>query len=277
MSAKTPQRLWNCRPLQDRWKSLRSTMSKITLMVLLVLFWPGFAPASGQKHVDLPFPIGEKLLYEVRWGVIPAAHATLEVLPATEDNGARGLHFVMTARTNEFADMFYKYRNRIDSFTDPILSRSRGFSKREQERSRIRNEDVRFDWERMETRITKNEEEERRGVALVPGAFDPLSVFYAFRIRTLKTGKILEVPVTDGKKLAQGKATVVGREEITVHGQTYDCYVVEPDLKDLGGVFRKSPGATMRIWVTTDELRLPVRVRSKVIVGYFTADLVAVE
>lgn len=249
----------------------------LTLLPLLSLLWLGSALASEQTPADLPFPIGEKLHYQVRWGAIPAAYATLEVMPPSEESGSLGLHFVMTARTNEFADLFYKYRNRIDSFTELDMSRSLGFTKREQERSRIRNEDVRFDWEQMETRITENEEKERRGVDLVPGVFDPLSVFYAFRIRPLETGKVLDVPVSDGKKLAQGTAKVVDREEITVSGRLYDCFVVEPDLKDLGGVFRKSPGASMRIWVTADDLRLPVRVRSKIIVGYFTADLVAVE
>jgi hypothetical protein len=246
----------------------------LILLVLLGLLWSGTALASEQNIPGLPFPVGEKLHYEVRWGAIPAAHATLEVMPLTEE---KGLHFVMTARTNEFADLFYKYRNRIDAFAEPDLSRSWGFTKREQERSRIRNEDVRFDWERMETRITENEEKERHGVDLAPGAVDPLSVFYVFRIQPLEVGKVLITPVSDGKKLAQGTAKVVDREEIVVNGQPYDCFVVEPDLKDLGGVFRKSPGATMQIWVTADELRLPVRVRSKIIVGYFTADLVVVE
>jgi hypothetical protein len=249
----------------------------VTLLALLALICPRIAVSESSDQMSLPFPVGEKLFYEVKWGVIPAAYATLEVMPQTKDNDTSGLHFVMTARTNEFADLFYKYRNRIDSFTDTSLTRSLGFSKREQERSRIRNEDVRFDWDKMETRITGNEGEERRGVELVPGAFDPLSIFYAFRIRALEVGKELDVPVSDGRKLAQGTARVVDREEIVVNEQHYDCFVVEPDLKDLGGVFRRSPEATMHIWVTADELRLPVRVRSKIIVGYFTADLVAVE
>lgn len=252
-------------------------LPSVIFLPLLGLLWLGPALASGQNPAGLPFPIGEKLLYQVRWGAIPAAHATLEVMPLAGDHGSPALHFVMTARTNEFADLFYKFRTRVDSFAEPDLSRSLGFTKQEQERSRIRNEDVHFDWEKMKTLVTEGDGKPRHGVDLVPGTVDPLSVFYAFRIRPLEKGKVLDVPVSDGKKLARGTARVVDREEITVHGRVYDCFVVEPDLKDLGGVFRKSPGASMRIWVTADELRLPVRVRSKVVVGYFTADLVAVE
>lgn len=249
----------------------------IMLLALLGLLQPGIVSTKGMSQVDLPFPVGERLHYEVRWGVIPAAGATLEVTLLTEEQGATGLHFVMTARTNEFADLFYKYRNRTDSFTDLELTRSLRYRKQEQERSRLRNEDVLFDWDQMETRIAIGDSAPRHGVDLVSGTLDPLSVFYAFRIQPLEVGRTLEVPVSDGKKLVQGAATVVDREEIKVNGQQYDCFVVEPDLKDLGGVFRKSPGAAMQVWVTADELRLPVRVRSKVIVGHFTADLVAME
>lgn len=263
-----PTRIYTC--------SIR-LLSAVTLLPLLGLLLLGPALASEQRPVELPFPIGEKLLYQVRWGAIPAAYATLEVMPLSGQDGTQSLHFVMTARTNEFADIFYKFRTRVDSFAAMDLSRSMGFTKREQERSRIRNQDVFFDWEKMETRITEGDGEPRHGVDLIPGTVDPFSVFYAFRVRHLEVGKVLEVPVSDGKKLTQGTAKVVAREEITVHGKVYDCFVVEPDLKDLGGVFRKSPGASMQIWVTADELRLPVRVRSKVIVGHFTADLFAVE
>lgn len=256
---------------------LFSLSATLIILALLCLARPGIAQSSNSDRADLPFPIGEKLFYEVRWGVIPAAYATLEVMPLAEEEGEPGLHFVMTVRTNEFADLFYKYRNRTDAYTDLGLTRSLRYRKQEQERSRLRNEDVRFDWERMETRIAEGDRAPRHGVDLVPGAFDPLSVFYVFRIQPLEVGRVLDVPVSDGKKLAQGTARVVDREEINVSGNLYDCFVVEPDLKDLGGVFRKSPGAAMQVWVTADELRLPVRVRSKVIVGSFTADLVAVE
>lgn len=191
-------------------------------------------------------------------------------------NGAFGLHFKMTARTNEFADIFYKYRNRIDSFTDAGLTQSLLFRKHEQERERIRNEEVLFDCEEMRASRIDGDGKSRPGSALVPGTFDPLSVFYAFRIHRLYVGLELSVPVSDGEKLAQGVARVVDREVIVVGGKRYDCYVVEPDLKDLGGVFRKSPGATMHIWVTADNRRLPVRVRSKIVVGHFTADLLEI-
>jgi hypothetical protein len=48
-------------------------------------------------------------------------------------------------------------------------------------------------------------------------------------------------------------------------------------MEHIGGVFQKSPGAKLQIWVTADEWRLPVKIESKVVVGSFSAELDSVE
>ncbi|GAB6057921.1 DUF3108 domain-containing protein [Desulfonatronum parangueonense] len=250
-------------------------MLTIVVCAGLGLFLGHSVAMPGDEHPEpheFSFSPGEVLRYNVRWGVIPAAHATLEVHPRAQLHGRPAHHFVMTTRTNSFADYFYRYRNYIDSFTEIDMSRSLAFNKQEEERSRHRNVDVLFDWNRQVARISEKGQT-RDGAELVDGTFDPLSIFYVFRTQPLEVGEELSVPVSDGKKLVQGVARVVAREEISIDDRVFDCFVVEPDLQDLGGVFRKSPDAALQIWVTADESRLPVRVRSKVVVGYFTAEL----
>ena len=39
-------------------------------------------------------------------------------------------------------------------------------------------------------------------------------------------------------------------------------------------VFKKSKKAKIQIWLTADDRRIPVRIKSKVVVGSFVADLV---
>ena len=117
----------------------------------------------------------------------------------------------------------------------------------------------------------------RRLISILPGSFDPLSVFYAFRIHELKDGLVINVPVTDGKKCVMGTAKVIKREKIIVASRAYDTYLVEPELKHIGGVFEKSKNAKLQIWVTADKLQIPVRIKSKVIVGSFVGDLISAE
>lgn len=222
-----------------------------------------------------PFSPAEKLTFQVKWVFVPAGEAVLEVLPMEIVNGMKSFHFAMTARTNEFVDLFYKVRDRIDAYTDADMTHSVLYRKR-QAGKRKRDVLVRFDWESRQAEYS-DFGDEGDPVSLLPGSFDPLSVFYAFRLHDLREGMLIETPVTDGKKCVQGKARVVKREKIDVEGNTYDTYLVEPDLEHIGGVFKKSKDAKLQLWVTADERRIPVRVKSRVAVGSFVADLVSIE
>ncbi|MBW2120067.1 MAG: DUF3108 domain-containing protein [Deltaproteobacteria bacterium] len=233
---------------------------------------------SGNTNADenvFPFHTGEKLTLQAKWGFIAAGEAVLEVLPVEIVNGVKSCHFVMTLKTYPFIDLFYKVRDRIDSYADVGMTHSILY--KEQKRGRSKKDVVvNINREKREAKYSKNGKM-RRLISILPGSFDPLSVFYAFRIHELKEGLVINVPVTDGKKCIMGIAKVIKREKINVNGRTYDTYLVEPDLEHIGGVFEKSKDAKLQLWVTADKLQIPVRVKSKVIVGSFVGDLISAE
>lgn len=74
-----------------------------------------------------------------------------------------------------------------------------------------------------------------------------------------------------------GRVRVQKREKVRVSGKVYDAFLLVPELTHAGGVFEKSPGARIRIWVTADHRHLPLMIKSKVIVGSFRAELVEAE
>jgi len=53
--------------------------------------------------------------------------------------------------------------------------------------------------------------------------------------------------------------------------------ILEPDMQKVEGVFSKKQRAKTKLWVTNDEHRLLVMMKSKAKVGSFMAELVAVE
>ena len=65
------------------------------------------------------------------------------------------------------------------------------------------------------------------------------------------------------------------RETVEVPAGSFDTWLLEPSLEHVGGVFKKSPNARMRIWITADQRRILVKLSSKVIVGHFTAELLS--
>ncbi|MCU0573586.1 MAG: DUF3108 domain-containing protein [Syntrophobacteraceae bacterium] len=243
----------------------------------LVFAIPALAPAMGwcdfaPSAREAPFKPGEKLTYELSWEFLPAGTARLEVSPVEEYGGGTAHHFVMTVETNAVIDRFYMVRDRLESYTDRPMKRSLLYRKKQREGRHRRDIEVTFDWGRLQAEYS-NFGKKQKPVAVVDGTFDPLSMLYAFRLMPLAESTVVEIPVSDGKKSVMARVRVVGRERIGVNGREYGAYVLEPDLKDLGGVFRKSKGAKVRIWVTDDERRLPVKLTSRVAVGSFVAEL----
>lgn len=239
----------------------------VLLFIGLFLFLSPIAQGS-----DVPFQPGETLQFLLRWEFVPAGKATLSVAPMSEIDGEPAYHFVMSVKTNKFLDMFYKVRDKIESFTDPSMTHSVRYLKNQREGRKKRNVTVTFDWENNRAHYIRNNKK-RTPIDLEPGAFDPLGIFYFVRNSILETGDVVERPVSDGKRCVIGIGHVVKRETITVPAGTFDTLLIEPDLKDVKGVFEKSDDSNILIWVTADSRHIPVKIESKVVIGSFMGEL----
>ena len=219
-----------------------------------------------------PFTPGERLVFSLNWQGISAGKAELITMPITTLSGEPAYHFVLTARTNGFIDNFYKVRNRFEAFANMALTRSLLFKRNQREGDFRREVDVRFDWKRGEAQYA-TKTKTRTPIPLEDGTFDPLSVLFYVRTLPFAEGAEVKRYVTDGKKSVEGVMRIVKREKITVPAGTYDTYLVKPDTKDIGGVFKKSKNTTISLWLTADYRRMPVKIKSKVAVGSFYGEL----
>jgi len=241
-------------------------------LVASLLALGGSAHAAGEAP---PFQRGERLAFQISWSFIPAALATLEVAPAGDTEPGAAFHFILTARTLPVIDMIYRYRERVDSWVAADVLHTLRY-KKVQESTHPRDIEVRFDWQ-QQTAQYRNYGQALEPIPIQPGTLDPLSALYYIRSNPLTGQADLEQWVTDGKKLSLGKAIFVKRETITIRGKAYQTIKIEPDLKEVKGVFEKSPGAKMYIWLTDDERKLLVKLTSKVRVGSFVAELIEEE
>lgn len=247
----------------------------ILLFMLVSLTLSGVTHSLAEDAAEFPFAPGEKLRYEVYWLGIKAADATLQILPMTTFDDEPAWHFVMTAQTTPLVAAIYPVYLRIDSWTEADMTRGLRYLEFKRKRSETKNVSITFDWETNTAHTLKNEK--KRQVRLKPGAFDPLSVFYFFRTQTLRKGLELTTHVADRKRCLQGFANVRSRQTIQSGGREWDTWLVEPDLRRVQHVFEKNPDARLQIWVTADERRIPVMLKSKVAVGSFTAQLVEID
>ncbi len=224
----------------------------------------------------LPFNPGEKLTYSLHWKFIHAGTAVFEVLPATELNGRPACHFLLTVRTSPFLDIFYKVRDRVESFTDPGVTHSLLYKKQQREGKYEREVTVTFDWK------TQTAQYEKRGVKrppiyVYPGTFDPLAIIYFMRTLEFYPGKVLMGPVSSGKRIVIGRLRVVKKQKVKVPAGRFKAFLIEPEVTQMGGVFKRSATTTLQVWLGADERKIPLKVRGMAKLGSFSALLVSIE
>jgi hypothetical protein len=242
------------------------------MIAAVTLFGSGSNVNAGEN--DFPFYPGEKLTFLLKWTIIPAGESVLEVLPMETIDGVKAYHFLLTAKSNAFIDALYKVRDRIDAYANTEMTHSMLYKKKQHEGKSHRDIVVNFDWQNNKAQHT-NFEEKRPPIDILSGSFDPLSAFYFVRLFDFQEKSKIERPVTDGKECIIGKLSVIKRETLKLKSGTYDTYLIEPELKHIGGVFEKSKNAKIQLWVTADKRRIPVKIKSKVVVGSFVGELVS--
>jgi hypothetical protein len=93
---------------------------------------------------------------------------------------------------------------------------------------------------------------------------DALSAFYFCRTQALPIGGSITFNYHASRKTAPLEVKILGRERIRTPAGSFDCLVIEPILK-AGGIFKNS--GRLVIWLTDDDRRMPVLMRSKVLIG----------
>lgn len=224
---------------------------------------------EGFKLVHLfprtvPFGEGEFLTFSIQYGLIYAGEATLEIRNIVEIDGAKAYHIISTARTSSAFDHVFKVRDRHDSLLDYENLFSLSFEKHLREGKFKRDEKMSFDQKRHLAIYPDKE------VPIPPNTQDFLSALYYARTLPLEVGQAIALANHTGGKNYPIYVKVLRRERVKVPAGEFDCLVVEPVLQTTS-LFENKGKLTM--WVTDDTVRMPVLLRSKVVIGAFEAVL----
>jgi hypothetical protein len=203
--------------------------------------------------------VGEKLTFSVRYGLLRAGEAVLEVVGIEEIDGRPCYHVVSTAKSNSVFDKIYKVRDRVETWMDADFLYSRRFQKTLREGSYRRDQNIEMDQEHRLARYNDG-----RVVEFEHGAHDVLSAFYYIRTQELVSDREIWLESHADRKNYPLRVRVHGRERVETPAGTFDCLVVEPMLRT-PGLFKHEGKLT--IWLTDDERRIPVLMKSKIPVG----------
>ncbi len=231
---------------------------------------------AGEK--TMPFKSGERLIYQVKWRGIKAGTAMTDVYPIKTFEGKDSYHFVLTAKTSSFFDKVYKCRATIDSFSDINMTRST-YLKETDTLGKNGNElIVHFDWNKKKAQIFKNRIMEK-SICIFPGTFDIFSFLYFLRTFDIKRKTEFESIVTDGTNLIVGKIDVVKRKEIIkLKNHVYETNRLRLKPKKINGeIYKKRKRDEIHVWMTNDKRQIPVKIKSKLLIGTLSIELVKIE
>jgi len=218
-----------------------------------------------RKVENLAFGVGEKFNFEVKYGFISAGSASMEVLQLIEYQGRPCYQVATLAQSNSFFSSFYRVEDRVESIVDAAGLFAWRFEKHLREGSY--NSDRQYDFDQLANRVVYKGDT----VEVAPYVQDALSTLYFVRTQPLQVGKSFYLDnFIDGKKYHL-EVKVLERETVTVEAGTFECLVVEPITQSVG-LFKHE--GQLRVWLTDDRLRMPVLMKSKVIIGSIAVELV---
>ena len=226
---------------------------------------PPAAPRPRLPDV-LPFGPGELLEFSIDYGIINAGGATMSIQEIRRIAGRTCFDINTEARSNSVFSKVYKVWDRSQTFLDTQELVPLRYEKHQREGTYKKDLLIKFD-------RVKNFASYENGdqVAIHPHAQDELSAFYYLRAVPLEVGREVYVDTHTNRKNYPLKVLVHRRETVTVPAGTFDCYVIEPVMRE-GGIFTAKGKLT--VWITADDRRMPVLLRTKIVVGSISASLV---
>ena len=213
---------------------------------------------------SIPFGEGENLIFDIRYGLIHAGYATMEVRNIALLDSVKCYHIVSVARTNKVFDKIFRVRDRHESFIEYDNLYSLRFEKHLREGKYRCDREVDFDQKRH-LAVYKNKE-----IPIAPNTRDILAALYYVRTLSFEPGQAIVIANHTSRKNYPIYIKMIGRERVKVPAGVFDCIVIEPVL-ETSAIFENKGKLT--IWLSDDTVRMPVMLRSKVMVGAFEAVL----
>jgi hypothetical protein len=227
------------------------------------------------SYASYPF-VGETLDYEISYGFIPAGNARMLVRETKNENE---LEIISRAWNHSF----FKILTVDDTVKSTVSADSllpKVFNQRIKEGSYIRNALTVYNFKAKKAYIKDTaykSSEFKHGVDTVITLNGNerciLSAFYLARTFKFEPGDTVYFNAIGGKKKYPLKVICHRRETIKTAFGKKNCLVIEPVI--LGDALFKAKGR-LTIWLTDDEERLPVVMKSEIAIGSIKASLIGV-
>lgn len=242
------------------------------LLVLFLLNFNGTPPPDDFRKIEnKAFKTGEKLTFDVKYGFVKAGVAVMSIPHNKRISGRDTYHIMFEVNSLPSFDFLFKVRDKYETYVDVEGLFPWRFEQHVREGSYSRDFSAFFDHRKLKAKTSGGE------YTIPKYVNDIVSAFYltrTFDFSKSKVGDRVKLYNFFKDKVYDLDVKYLGKERISVAAGKFDCIMVEPLVLE-GGLF-KSEGNII-IWLTNDDLKIPVKVKTKVVIGSIDAELTAYE
>ncbi len=220
------------------------------------------------------FQSGEYLKYSIRYSFITGGYVTFTVKDSIWNNTSSN-YVELSAKATGLIDALYKIRDKYVSFIDKTTDQPIKSIRDIKEGGYKYYNEVTYDYSSFEDdSITI--ESKKSGLVKVPSNIqDILSAFYYARKYDfnddLKKGDVLAYTTYFSDEIFPLRIKYIRTETINTEYGKMECYLFHP-VTEVGRAFKTEED--MKIWISRDDNRIPVRVKVNLRVGSFICDLI---
>ncbi len=240
--------------------------------------WYNFPEITGKELQKLPKPpwFGEELKFKIGWAFITAGEASLTLNKIVQTPQGPALVSEATARSYPVIDAMFKVRDTNTSWLALDLKKSFGYWQSVREGGYARDEWTVFDYDKNSYSVHK---QDKRGLIDIEEAnfkgkaiLDMLGSLYFVRMQKLPLKGEIYFDIVNRKKQYPLKVIVHGKDKVKTAAGTFNCILVEPVIAG-EGIF-VSKGKSLKVWLTDDKYKMPVKMTVEVFIGSVKAELV---
>ncbi len=212
--------------------------------------------------LGIAFDVGEDLEYEAKYGFLSVGRMRLAVVAETVVKGDSVYRFVSDVSSNPKYRVFFWLKDRLESYSRkndllPLI-----FTKDIHEKNYEKKVTIEYDHENLAAKYSDGTQ-----CAILPASYDLLGFYYRIREMKLALGDTAVINNHTDKKNYAVKVTALRREKVKTQFGEWDCILYEPQTKEKG-VFGRD--GKLLIWVSDDETRMPVMIKSRMSIGSLT-------
>ncbi len=237
------------------------------LMILFAGIFSLYAQNEFRKIDNKAFKVGEKLTFDVNYGFVTAGEAVMAVPRMRKIVGRDVYNITFDVYSVPSFNWLYKVRDHYETYVDVEGLFPWRFEQHIREGNYSRDFSAFFDQRNGKAKTSGGDYKIPRYVN------DIVSAFYYARtldFSKLKTGDEIHLQNFYKDSVYTLDVRYLRNEQTSVPAGTFNCIVVEPIIRK-GGLF-KSEGSIF-VWLTDDNLKLPVKVKTKVVIGSIDAVL----